>query len=48
MTGVLVMPDGSMFPHGRSPPGTGAPRWRRQISRPALENAYTLLFSVAT
>src|SRR5581483_3622031 len=49
ITGVLVMPDGSMFPHGRSPPLTGVPRCRRQRCFPvAASNAYTVLFSVAT
>src|SRR6516162_9045675 len=48
-TGVLVIPDGSMLPHGSADPGTGVARCRTHRSVPvAALKAYTVLFSVAT
>jgi hypothetical protein len=34
MTGVLVMPEGSMLPQGSDPPRTGSPRCRCQAAAP--------------
>jgi hypothetical protein len=46
--GVLVIPTGSMFPHGNDDPDTGSPRCCFHTVLPsALFNAYTVLFSVA-
>jgi len=36
MTGVPVMPSGSMLPHGKVESGTGRPNGRTQISRAEL------------
>ncbi len=50
MTMVEVMPtSGVMSPHGSMPAGTGAATWSDHATAPvAADNAYTVLFSVAT
>ena len=48
MTGVPVMPEGSMFPHGSALPGTGVPTVVDQPTFPvAVSSEYTVSFSVA-
>ena len=49
MTGVPVMPLGSMLPHGSTTPSTGVARCRCHRTLPeSASSAYTVLFSVAT
>ncbi len=49
ITGVPVMPSGSMFPHGSFDRDTGKPSDVRHFTAPvAASSAYTESFSVAT
>ena len=49
MTGVPVIPNGSMLPHGSAESGTGRPRtWVQTIVPERASIASTVSFSVAT
>ncbi len=49
ITGVLVIPTGSTFPHGNDERPTGSPRFLLHSTVPSeARSAYTVSFSVAT